>query len=149
MRQYNPCLIFLKIFSINIFFSYQLKPIFKTHYHIHIFIEYIKYITTSVTLQIRKYIRNNNFLFEINYSYSGLCHQGAFKLPSGKWLCVVNDEIKKDYYEGQQFCEDNGFERLFEVRSPEDSQFTNKLEFCEQKNRMCFHTSKIAQILNL
>ena len=113
MRQYNPCLIFLKIFLINIFFSHIssnqfLKHIPYTYFH------RIKY-----------------FLFEINYFYSGLCHQGAFKLPSGKWLCVVNDEIKKDYYEGQQFCEDNGFERLFEVRSPEDSQFTNKLEFCE------------------
>ena len=69
-------------------------------------------------------ILTNNF-------YSGLCHQGAFKLPSGKWLCVVNEEIKKDYDEGQQFCKNNGFDRLFEVKSLEDSQFTNKLEFCK------------------
>ena len=69
-------------------------------------------------------ILTNNF-------YSGLCHQGAFKLPSGKWLCVVNEEITKDYDEGQQFCENNGFDRLFEVKSLEDSQFTNKLEFCK------------------
>ena len=66
-----------------------------------------------------------------NNFYSGLCHQGAFKLPSGKWLCVVNEEIKKDYDEGQQFCKNNGFDRLFEVKSLEDSQFTNKLEFCK------------------
>ena len=85
-------------------------------------------------------LAQNNFLNKVprfsslisfNNSYSGLCHQGNFKLPSGKWLCVVNDEIKKSYDEGQQFCEDNGFDRLFEVKSLEDSQFTNKLEFCE------------------
>ena len=70
-------------------------------------------------------------LISFNNSYSGLCHQGSFKLPSGKWLCVVNDEIKKSYDEGQQFCKENGFDRLFEVKSLEDSQFTNKLEFCE------------------
>ena len=29
------------------------------------------------------------------------------------------------------FCENNGFDRLFEVKSLEDSQFTNKLEFCK------------------
>ena len=69
-------------------------------------------------------ILTNNF-------YSGLCHQGAFKLPSGKWLCVVNEKILKNYDEGQQFCENNGFDRLFEVKSLEDSQFTNKLEFCK------------------
>ena len=68
----------------------------------------------------------------ISSFYSGLCHQGAFKLPSGKWLCVVNDEIKKTYAQGQQFCKNNGFDRLFEVKSLEDSQFTNKLEFCKQ-----------------
>ena len=72
-----------------------------------------------------------SLLISFNNSYSGLCHQGNFKLPSGKWLCVVNDEIKKGYDEGQQFCEDNGFDRLFEVRSLEDSQFVNKLEFCK------------------
>ena len=72
-----------------------------------------------------------SFLISIYNFYSGLCHQGAFKLPSGKWLCVVNDEIKKNFEEGVQYCENNGFDRLFEVRSLEDSQFTNKLEFCE------------------
>ena len=74
-----------------------------------------------------------SFLISIYNFHSGLCHQGAFKLPSGKWLCVVNDEIKKGFEEGQQYCENNGFDRLFEVRSLEDSQFTNKLEFCEYK----------------
>ena len=71
------------------------------------------------------------YLSQSNF-YSGLCHQGAFKLPSGKWLCVVNDEIKKTYAQGQQFCKNNGFDRLFEVKSLKDSQFTNKLEFCKQ-----------------
>ena len=72
-----------------------------------------------------------SFLISIYNFHSGLCHQGAFKLPSGKWLCVVNDEIKKGFDEGQQYCENNGFDRLFEIRSLEDSQFINKLEFCK------------------
>ena len=63
------------------------------------------------------YFNGKDFFSFISTSnfYSGLCHQGAFKLPSGKWLCVVNDEIKKTYAQGQQFCKNNGFDRLFEV----------------------------------
>ena len=44
---------------------------------------------------------------------------------------MVNTDIEKDLPEGQQFCQDKGFDRLYEPRTSEDSQFTVRLEFCE------------------
>ena len=63
--------------------------------------------------------------------FSGLCHNGAWKLPSGKWLCIVNADITKAHPEGQKFCQVIGFDRLYEPRTLEDSQFTVRLEFCK------------------
>lgn len=67
----------------------------------------------------------------IFYFFAGLCHNGAWKLPSGKWLCIVNADITKAHPEGQKYCQVIGFDRLYEPRTLEDSQLTVRLEFCK------------------
>ena len=47
---------------------------------------------------------------------------------------MVNADINKGHPEGQQFCQDKGFDRLYEPRTLEDSQFTVRLEFCKYIN---------------
>ena len=65
--------------------------------------------------------------------FAGLCHNGAWKLPSGKWLCMVNVDITKAHPEAQKYCEVIGFDWLYEPRTLEDSQLTVRLEFCKCK----------------
>ena len=75
-----------------------------------------------------------NFYSSLFY-YLGLCHQGAWKLPSGKWICVVlnsdGGNIKKTYDDSQQFCKDNGFDRLLEPQTLEDSKFVHHMLHCK------------------
>ena len=72
------------------------------------------------------------------------CSGGAWKLPSGKYVCFVDPAISdyNGYYEidgsikknphttVDKQCIDNGFDHLIEPRTHEDAVMFGKLEHC-------------------
>ena len=61
--------------------------------------------------------------------FSDFCRYGAWKLPSGKYLCFSNTVSSATAT--NDHCVQEGFDHLYEPRTLEDHQFTAKLEKSE------------------
>ena len=81
----------------------------------------------------------------------GYCAGGTWKLPSEKYICLVNPAFSefKEWYEvdikGEdpktgmnRLCIENGFDHMFEPRTHEDTVMFTQLEHCKKKEIYVF-----------
>ena len=75
----------------------------------------------------------------------GYCAGGTWKLPSEKYICLVDPAISdfREWYEVRDYGEDpktgmnrlcieNGFDHMFEPRTHEDAVMFTQLEHCKK-----------------
>ena len=77
------------------------------------------------------------WLFVISIDY---CSGGAWKLPSGKYVCFVDPAIsdfnaeyeykKMEDTEMNRLCKENGLDHMIEPRTHEDAVMFTKLQHC-------------------
>ena len=83
------------------------------------------------------------FLNTILFTYPDYCSGGAWKLPSGKYVCFVDPAIsdfktqfevaimKEDPKTGMnRLCIENGLDHMIEPRTHEDAVMFTKLQHC-------------------
>ena len=83
------------------------------------------------------------------FIFLGYCSSGAWKLPSGKYVCFVDPAIShfNAYYEiftknedpqtgMNRLCTENGFDHIIEPRTHEDAVMFTKLEHCIESQKL-------------
>ena len=76
----------------------------------------------TISFKISKY-----FFVYISIDY---CSGGAWKLPSGKYVCFVDPAISDFISSNDDPCIENGLDHMIEPRTHEDAVMFTKLEHC-------------------